>query len=108
MSELEALKRENAELKLALGIAASFPAKVRMECKKRIDSKLASLDFITTLYDSANRAINESATKQLADIQADAAISEIKRLQDITGREFGDKVACFLSLYANKLRGEAK
>ena len=71
-TDYDELMRENSELKLALGIASAFPVKVRMECRKVIDSKLSSLEFLSVLCDSANRAISESSCDQLAGIKADA------------------------------------
>jgi len=79
MKTNEELLKENAELKLALGIAASFPVKVRMECRKLIKSGSFSRDFISMLHNSANRAISESAAQHLADIKADAVIEAIEK-----------------------------
>ena len=108
-AKVQDLEKENEELKLALGIAASFPAKVRMECKKRIDSKLVSLDFITMLHDSANRVINESAAQHLADIKADAVMGLMDNEYSCETPN-GDIAFSSRAIeeYANKLRGESK
>ena len=70
--EIEQLKLENSELRMRLGIAESFPIKVRMECRKLIKSGSFTRDFISMLHDSADRAISKPPTKHLADIKADA------------------------------------
>ena len=122
MKTNEELLKENAELKLALGIAASFPTKVRMECRKRIDSKLVSLDFITMLHESANLALNKTPAQHLADIKADAQEELTSMMRDdlrkhiakasgtvdadfLISLKFTDRM---VQEYANKLRGEAK
>jgi Zn-finger nucleic acid-binding protein len=59
--EMEAhYKKENDELRLALGIAESFPLKVRMECRKLIKSGDFSRDFISMLHDAANAALSKT------------------------------------------------
>ena len=78
VSQYDELVRENEELKLALGIASAFPVKVSMQCRKMIDSKLSSLEFLSMLCDSANRAISESSCDQLAGIKADAVLELTK------------------------------
>ena len=74
ISEIDQLKLEISELKLSLGIASAFPVKVSMQCRKMIDSKLSSLEFLSVLCDSANRAISESSCDQLAGIKADTVL----------------------------------
>ena len=75
LNEIEQLKLENSELRMCVGIAESFPLKVRMECRKLIKSGNFTRDFISMLHDSADRAMNESASQHLADIKADAILS---------------------------------
>jgi len=55
----EYLLAEIEDLKHRLAIAESFPLKVRMECRKRMNAKLVSLDFVSMLYDSANEALGK-------------------------------------------------
>ena len=113
ISEIDQLKLENAELKLALGIASAFPVKVSMQCRKMIDSKLSSLEFLSVLCDSANRAISESSCDQLAGIKSDAVLSLID-----SDLGHGIDTGCFSSdwvyttdevkCHADKLRSESK
>jgi hypothetical protein len=72
MKELEQLKRENQELKIALGIASSFPIKVKIECRKLIKLGHVTIDSIIMLQDSADRALYSTSEQNLADIKADA------------------------------------
>ena len=55
----EHLLDEIEDLKHRLAIAESFPLKVRMECRKRINANLVSLDFVSMLHDSANKALGK-------------------------------------------------
>jgi len=55
----EYLLDEIEDLKHRLAIAESFPLKVRMECRKRMNAKLVSLDFVSMLHDSSNEALGK-------------------------------------------------
>tara|TARA_R110000765_G_scaffold95510_1_gene179763 strand:+ start:279 stop:689 length:411 start_codon:yes stop_codon:yes gene_type:complete len=105
-TDYDELVRENAELKLALGIASAFPVKVRMECRKVIDSKLVSLDFAHMLHDSANRAISESSCEQLAGIKSDAVNVELEKLVWVIDNALGAEAGLFITEYAENLRKE--
>lgn len=95
ITEIEQLKRENKELARQL--------KIRDELSCGTCHGVGSV--MIAIDDGMDFPECEALENK---IKADAAISEIKRLQDIMGREFGDRVACFLSLYADKLRGKTK
>ena len=105
MKTIEQLEKENAELKLALGIAQSFPVKVRMECRKLIKSGSFGRDFISILLDSSNRAISKTPAQHLTDIKADAVEDAAKSLFSF-GEDVDHKNK--LEEYANKLRGESE
>jgi len=75
VEEIEQLKQENAELRISAGIAASFAAKVRMECRKAIESETYESGFIALLHESANAALSKSSEQALNDIKADAVLS---------------------------------
>ena len=107
ISEIDQLKLENAELKLALGIASAFPVKVSMQCRKMIDSKLSSLEFLSVLCDSANRAISESSCDQLVGIKADGIIEAANYLC-VSGSSVKTVRYDAYIEYAENLRKESK
>lgn len=106
MKTNEELLKENAELKLALGIAASFPVKIRAECRKRINMGLVSINLLEMLLNSANRALSKIPEQHLADIKADAVLDVANNW--IIRKDADYNTRRKLAAISNKIRGEDK
>ena len=104
-AKIKQLMLENVELRIMTGVAESFPLKVRIECRKLIKSGSFTRDFISMLHDSADRAMNESASQHLADIKVDAVVKFAEFVRyNYEGAMNADSLEDFADEYANKLR----
>lgn len=121
---IDGVLSELDELKQSVGILASFPLKIRLECRKRIKDANGD-EFAAMVLDSASAALNRSSGEQaLADIKADAeSKGAIKLLSGLTGNvsnlikdaeDSGNQglLLCLMFMqrmieeYANKLKGD--
>lgn len=100
LSELEELKQQ-------VGILASFPLKIRMECRKRIKDANGD-EFAAMVLDSASAALNRSSGEQaLADIKAQAVMQFTEHVKyTFEGIMSDDALIDFgCEHIANKLKG---
>ena len=96
MKTNEELLKENAELR-----ASVYALRICVQNAVMNTNSLIDVAPIINTY-------NKTPAQHLADIKADAAISELEKLTWTIDNALGSEAAAFIEDYANKLRGDAK